>query len=112
MSTSLFDNGAIGAATVTVLTELILMAGAIILRPAGVLDRAATGLQLRIVVASAAMIPVVLALGSQPLAVKILAGILTYGVASLVLRTTSLREVRALTSGAVERDRSQSSVAV
>jgi O-antigen/teichoic acid export membrane protein len=112
MSMSLFDNGAIGAAAVTVLTEIILMAGAFILRPAGVLDRATSGLLLRIVVASSSMIPVVLALGSQPLAVRILAGILTYGIASLVLRTTSLRDVRALTFGTLGSDRSQSSVAV
>ena len=53
-----FDNGAIGAATITVLTEVVMMIGAIYLRPAGVLDRPTARLLVRIVAASAAMVPV------------------------------------------------------
>ena len=45
------------------------------------------------------MIPVVLALAPTPLAVRVVAGIVTYGIASLVLRTTSLADVRALAFG-------------
>jgi O-antigen/teichoic acid export membrane protein len=111
-SQSLFDNAAIGAAAVTLVTELILMAGALILRPAGVLDGATASGLLRIGLASATMIPVVLALDPAPLVVKIAAGILTYGTASLALRTTSLREVRSLTSGNAGRDRPPSAAVV
>jgi O-antigen/teichoic acid export membrane protein len=105
-SQSLFGNAAIGAATVTVVTELILMAGALILRPAGVLDGATASMLLRISLASAAMIPVVLALGSAPLAAKVGVGIVIYGVASLALRTTSLQEVRSFAFGSVRRSKS------
>jgi O-antigen/teichoic acid export membrane protein len=103
---SMFGNAAIGAAAVTVVTELILMAGALILRPAGVLDGATAGILLRISLASAAMIPVVLALGPAPLAVKVGTGIVVYGVASLALRTTSLREVNSFALGSVRRTKS------
>jgi O-antigen/teichoic acid export membrane protein len=70
----LFHNGAIGAAIVTVLTELILMAGALA----------------RVVLASLAMVPVVLALSSAPLPVQVLAGVVTYALASVALRTISI----------------------
>ncbi len=61
-----FGNGAIGAAIVTVVTELMLMVGAISLRPAGVLDRMTINALLRMLLASLTMVPVVLALGSAP----------------------------------------------
>ena len=59
----LLHNGAIGAAVITVMTELILMVGAISLRPQGVLDKSTIQMLLRITLASLAMVPVVLALG-------------------------------------------------
>ena len=86
--------GAIGAAAVTVLTELLLMVGAIRLRPQGVLDRATTQVLLRVVIASVAMAPVVLALGSTPLEVQVVAGALVYGLVSFALGTISLHDVR------------------
>ena len=49
----LYGNAAIGAAAVTVLTEFILLVGALMLRPAGVLDRATTRTLFRISLASA-----------------------------------------------------------
>jgi O-antigen/teichoic acid export membrane protein len=106
-SERLWDNGAIGAAMVTVLTEMLLMAGAISLRPAGVLDGATARLLLRIVAASGAMVPVVLAVGSQPLPVQILAGVLAYGVASRALGTVSLEDVRRSIGGPLGRRRHQ-----
>ena len=112
LSQSMFGNAAIGAAAVTVVTEIILMVGAFILRPAGVLDRATTNKLLRISLASAAMVPVLLALQPLPLAARIAAGIVTYGLASLGLRTTSLREVRSLAFGSARPDRSPAVVSV
>jgi O-antigen/teichoic acid export membrane protein len=88
-----FDNGAIGAATVTVLTELILMIGAIVLRPAGVLDRATMNVLLRVVIASGAMIPPVLLINQAPLVAQITVGIAVYVAASIALRTFSPRDV-------------------
>jgi O-antigen/teichoic acid export membrane protein len=94
LTTSLFDNGAIGAAVVTVLTEFILMVGALHLRPAGVLDRPTARLLTRIVAASLAMVPVVLVLDDLPFLVLVAAGVVTYGVASFALRTISISELR------------------
>jgi O-antigen/teichoic acid export membrane protein len=110
MSQSLFENAAIGAATVTVLTEVMLMVGAIRLRPAGVLDGATGRLLLRIVAASAVMVPVVLALGATPLVVQILAGAAAYGLASLALGTISVSEIRRMALGTIGRRQAESGV--
>src|SRR5207302_1729836 len=53
----LFNNAAIGASVSTVLTEVVLMGGALILRPAGVFNRSTVGLLGRIVAASCCMLP-------------------------------------------------------
>jgi PST family polysaccharide transporter len=89
-----FDNGAVGAAFTTLLTELIILVGALIILPPDTIDRHTWLLCGRIVLASAAMIPVLVLLTSTPLLVQIAAGALTYMCASLVLRTVSLDDVR------------------
>jgi hypothetical protein len=86
-----------------------MMIGAIYLRPEGVLDRPTARLMGRIVAASAAMVPVVLVLGGAPVAVRILAGAVTYGVASLALGTISIGEIRRFSGGVLGR-RQESSV--
>jgi O-antigen/teichoic acid export membrane protein len=98
-----FGNGAVGAAFVTILTEVILMAAALVMRPDGVLDQPTARTVLQMVAASIAMVPVVMALGSTPMIVRILAGVVTYGVASLVLRTVSIDELRNLRARPVVR---------
>ncbi|HVE19830.1 MAG TPA: flippase [Ilumatobacteraceae bacterium] len=98
----LFDNGAIGAAVVTVFTEIILLVGGIAIRPKGVLDRTTVNGLLRIVLASSTMIPVVLLVRDAPLAVQIGAGAATYVLSSLLLRTISIDEIRGWT-GALGR---------
>ena len=103
VSEQAFGNGAIGAAVVTILTEVMLLVAAVAMQPSGVLDRPTTTTLLRMVAASAAMVPVVLALGSTPLAVRIVAGVVTYGVASLALRTVSMDEVRRIRARPVAR---------
>jgi O-antigen/teichoic acid export membrane protein len=89
-----FGNAAIGAATITVATELLMLVGAIFLRPTGVLDRRTVGLLGRIVVASLTMVPVVLLLQWAPLAIQVAAGAATYAAMSLALGTFTLVEVR------------------
>ena len=98
-----FGNGAVGAAVVTILTELILMAAALAMRPEGVLDRPTSRIVLRMVTASAVMVPVVMVLGSTPMIVRILAGVITYGLASIALRTVSIDELRNLRARPVAR---------
>jgi O-antigen/teichoic acid export membrane protein len=111
LTQNLFDNAAIGAAAVTVLTELILMVGGLMLRPAGVLDRATTSMLLRIIAASAAMVPVVLALGSTPLLVRVIAGAVTYGIASIILRTISPQDFRDVAFGSPQLEEQPTGVA-
>ena len=105
-----FGNAAIGAAVVTVLTELLLMIGAIRLRPAGVLDGRTARLLLRIVAATFVMVPVVLALSGAPLVVRCAAGAASYGAASIAFGTISLHDVRRWTLGSLGRRRQESSV--
>ena len=101
-----YDNGAIGAAIVTVATEVYIMVCAFVLRPRGVLDARAISMNLRIVAASAVMIPVLLLADSLPLLVQIIIGAVTYGTAALLLRAISPEDVRRIVEqvlGAVSR---------
>jgi O-antigen/teichoic acid export membrane protein len=94
-----FADGAIGASIVTVATEVVMMIGAIYLRPEGVLDRQTASFLLRCVVASLAMIPFVLLASSAPLAVKVMIGVTVFALTSFGLRLVSPREAR---DGAVQ----------
>lgn len=102
-----YGNGAIGAAIVTILTELIVLVGAMILRSRGVLDRATMWRAGRIVVAGLLIAPVVVALDAMPLAVRIFSGAASYGVALVVLRVVGPGEVRDLLSSVTARRRAQ-----
>jgi O-antigen/teichoic acid export membrane protein len=89
-----FDNGAIGASAVTVLTELVVLSGFLFARPPGVFDRATCRQMLRATVAAASMVPVLLALSWTPLLLRIVVGAVVYGVAALALRAVRIDEVR------------------
>jgi O-antigen/teichoic acid export membrane protein len=88
-----FDNGAIGAATATVVTELVVLGGALVLVPRGVMDRATTSFVLRCLAAAATMAVIVLALGDIPLAAKIVVGVLSYAAATLLFRVATRAEL-------------------
>lgn len=88
-----FDNGAIGAAFTTVLTEFILMFGGLSIRPDGVFDRATRHTLGRVLLASALMVPAVLAVASRPLVVQVAIGGVVYLVASRLLGTIPLEEL-------------------
>jgi O-antigen/teichoic acid export membrane protein len=94
LTTNVFSNGAIGAAVATVATEGFMMAWAIRLRPQGVLDRSTGRYLARCLLAAALILPVGLLIGDRHLVAQVAMGVLTYGVASLALRTTSVGEVR------------------
>jgi len=88
---------------------VFIMVGAFVVRPRGVLDGHALGMNLRIVAASAVMIPVLLLAGSLPLVVQILLGVVTYAAASVLFRAISLSDVRRILDeviGAVSHGRS------
>ena len=89
-----YGNGAIGASIVTVATELVIMAGAIWLRPAGVLDRRTLSFLVRTLLAGAAMIPMVLLVRNLPFEIMVAVGIATFAGACCCLRLVSPRMVR------------------
>jgi O-antigen/teichoic acid export membrane protein len=98
-----YGDGAIGASVVTVGTELLMMVGAIYLRPAGVLDRGTISFAARCMVASAAMIPPVLLADSSPFAGKVVIGIATFVLACFALRIVSVRDSRVAAAELLKR---------
>jgi O-antigen/teichoic acid export membrane protein len=99
----LFNNAAIGASVATVLTEVVLMVGALILRPAGVFNRSTVGLLGRITAAACCMVPTVLVLGQVALPVKVVVGMLTFAVAAVAFRAVSPKEMRSMVLEFVRR---------
>ncbi len=91
---SRYGNGAIGAALVTVATELWVTLGALHLRSPGVVGRSDAWRIVRIVAASAAMVPALLLAANLPLAVQVSLGLVSYAVASLAFRVFSIAELR------------------
>lgn len=89
-----FGDGAIGASIITVATELLMMVGAIYLRPAGILDRRTIWFLLRCVAASVTMIPAIVLAGQSPLGVKIIVGVITFATGAAAFRLVSVRTVR------------------
>ena len=88
-----YDNGAIGAALVTLATEVFVMGGALLLRGPGVMDRQTTLWCLRCAIAGLSIFAVV-AISGTPLLVQVLLGVAIYTVASLALRTISVGMIR------------------
>jgi len=88
-----FDNGAIGAAVVTVATEFLILGGALLMRPKGVLDRHTANYLGRCAVASAAMIPAVVAIDGAWYGYKVALGVVIFGVVASVLRVGSPRDL-------------------
>ena len=89
-----YGNGAIGASVVTVATELVMMLGAIWLRPRGVLDRRTTSFIGRTLLAALLMIPPVVAVGGAPVALKVVLGAATFGIGALIFRVVTISECR------------------
>ena len=88
-----------------------MMAGAIYLRPAGVLDRSTISFAARCVLASGAMIPPVLLADSSPFAVKVLIGLAAFVIACLALRIVSIRDSRDVAGEFLKRLRGGGGVA-
>jgi O-antigen/teichoic acid export membrane protein len=93
-----YSNGAIGAAIITVATELWVMLGALRLRSPGVMARPDVIHLARILAASAVMIPVLLLASGLPLVAQVALGVLVYGAAALGIGVISVAEIRELIS--------------
>jgi O-antigen/teichoic acid export membrane protein len=89
-----FDNGAIGAAIVTVGTEMFILGGALLLRPQGVMDRPTVIAAVRFTAAGVVMIPALLVAGSLPLAVKVVVGVVAYLAASVAFGAISVTDLK------------------
>ncbi len=90
----LYGNGAIGAAIVTTLTELFMMAVGIRLLPHGILTRSTLAYAARCGIAGLTMCLAILALRELPVGLTIVAGAIVYTMASFALRTLSVAEAR------------------
>ncbi len=88
-----YDNGAIGAAVVTVLTEVFIVTCTMFMRPPGVMDRSTVWYITRCVVGASTMIVPIVLLDDRGIVLKVLAGAVTYGVSSLAVRTLSTDEL-------------------
>jgi O-antigen/teichoic acid export membrane protein len=98
-----FGNGAIGAATVTTVTELFMMVVGLWLMPKGVLVRETAVWALRCLVACLVMAALVTLLRDAFIVVPVGVGVLSYVAASLSLGTLSLTDVRGTLKHLVER---------
>lgn len=105
-----YGNGAIGASVVTVATEIVLMVGGILLRPAGILDRRAVSFLGRTVGASAFMIPPVLLAGTSPFALKVLVGVASFAAGCFLLRLVTWSSCRAQAAHLLATARSRRSI--
>jgi O-antigen/teichoic acid export membrane protein len=98
-----YGNGAIGAAIVTVATELVVLVGAMLLRSPGVLDRRSISHCLRIVAAGLCIVPVLLGFDSLPLALQVPLGAASYGVGLLLFGAVTIGEIRSLVASFLSR---------
>ncbi len=87
-------NGATGLAIVSIVTEIFIMIGTLLLLPRAILDRATVWWCGRCAIAAIAMVPVVLLAADQPMVVKALIGAAVYAVASFALGTVSIGVAR------------------
>lgn len=95
----LYGNGAMGASAVTVVTELLMLVGALILRPRTVFTGSDAFYILRCVVAAGVMVPAVWGLASQTWIGVVPAvgyGILIYAMAAYTLQIVSNDDLKGL----------------
>jgi O-antigen/teichoic acid export membrane protein len=91
-----YGNGAIGAATATVLTEAFMMSAGLYLLRGKVFDSTTLVDALKCLAAGLVMMGAVLPLRDASLPLVVLLGALVYGAASVCLGTISMRDVRLL----------------
>ncbi len=109
LTQNMLGNGAIGAAAITTVTEVFMMAVGLRLLPAGVLNRATLTDLLRMLGAAAAMASVVFLTRELPIVVPIALGALVYVGACLMLRAVSLGELNQVRLHLVQRQASATS---
>jgi O-antigen/teichoic acid export membrane protein len=96
LTESLYDNGAIGAAFGTLLTEVLMLCLGIALLPRWVLGRSAVEHGFRTCLAGLVMVLVIFPLRQIPLAAVVAAGAVVYSLALFALKAISLDECGSL----------------
>lgn len=96
-------NGAIGAAVVTVCTEIFITICALRMRRRGVFDRPTLAFTARCLVAAGVMVGVVLLLDGAGLFVRVAVGGLVYAVAALAVGVVPLSDAKSFASSARSR---------
>ncbi len=89
-------NGAIGAAVVTVATELLMLGGALVLMPKGMLGRETALMSLRVILSGVCIWLVTAALSVVSLPLAIGAGGATFVVMTILLQVVRLSEIRSI----------------
>jgi O-antigen/teichoic acid export membrane protein len=97
-----YNNGAIGAAAVTLGTEVYILIGALLLKSSGVFDRATTRSAIAVMAASAVMAVPVILTDALPLLVRIAIGVVAYGAASIAFGSISVGDLRRAAQQAVQ----------
>jgi O-antigen/teichoic acid export membrane protein len=92
-----YDNGAIGAAIVTLGTELLITGGALLVRSPGVMDRMTMWFFARTLFAAGVMAVFLEVFDNLPLALLCAFGFVLYAVVSIAVRTLVLDDVRRFT---------------
>jgi O-antigen/teichoic acid export membrane protein len=100
---SLYDNGALGAALVTVLTELFMMGAGLWLLRGAVFNRASVRFAVMCLLCGLIMTGVVWSVRDQFLPVAVGVGMVTYVLASLGLGTISRQDIRIARSYLIDR---------
>lgn len=94
----LFHNGAIGAAIVTVSTEFLMFAGALLLLPPGTITRDTALASARLVLVGVAMVVITMAVATISALAAVPAGCVVFAITVLGLRVVRPTEVRDLVS--------------
>jgi O-antigen/teichoic acid export membrane protein len=103
LTQSHWDNGAIGAGSVTTITEAYLLIGGLILLPRGILDRATYAGVVKCMLAGVAMAAVLWAAHDLSIFVLVPLGGVVYAGAALALGVFSLDEIKKLAGHAMAR---------
>jgi O-antigen/teichoic acid export membrane protein len=90
----MLHNGAVGAAAVTTLTEVLLMIVGIALLPRGSVGRVVIGRAIRCVAAGLVMVAVVIPLRDLPIVIPVAAGGVVYAAAAVAFGALSLADLR------------------
>jgi O-antigen/teichoic acid export membrane protein len=98
-----FGNGAVGAAIMTVATEVFIMAGALHFRVQGVMDRNTVGYLMRCLAAALLMVPGVWLVRDTNIVVMAGVGAVLYAAVSFVVRTVDVVEVKRMGSRLLHR---------